>query len=124
MQLFHIRKSLFITNYCTLCKTTAREMYNTKYVNAQQAKIIHSSTNTKRKLSKKNASVWSSKIYRSHQLTPKYMNVKVNGNSKQSQNIKTAAIKYRLNEELNKIVSPVWLVRALFNNASCFVRPG
>jgi hypothetical protein len=58
-------------------------MYTIKYVNAQQAKIVRSFTNTKNKLLKTNAAIWFNKICRSHQLTPKYVNIKVNGSNKQ-----------------------------------------
>jgi hypothetical protein len=67
-----------------ICKLTARNMY-IKYTNAQQQKL-YSFTNTKKKLLKTNAAIWSNNIHRNHQLTPKYSNIMVNGNNKQSQN--------------------------------------
>ena len=73
-------------------------MYNIKYTNAQQAKTIHSFTNTKNKLLKKNTAIWFNTLCRNYQLTSNYMNIKMNGNNKQSQNTKNAAIKYRLKQ--------------------------
>jgi hypothetical protein len=63
-------------------------MYNSKYIIAQQAKVIHSFTNIKKKLLKTNAAIWFNKLCRNYQVTPKYINIKVNGNNKQSQNTK------------------------------------
>ena len=44
--------------------------------------------------------MWFNKICKNHQLTPKYIKIEVNGSNKQSYNIKKAAVKYRLNQEL------------------------
>jgi hypothetical protein len=52
------------------------------YTNAQQAKTRHSLKNIKEKLLKTNADIWFNKICGNHQLTRKYVNIKVNGNNK------------------------------------------
>jgi hypothetical protein len=71
-----------------ICKKIAQNMYNIKYINAHQAETIHF-MDTKKKLLKKNAALWFNKICRTHQLMPKYINIKVNGNNKQSKIQKT-----------------------------------
>ena len=56
-------------------------MNNMKVINAQQAKIIHHHKNTKQKLLKTNAVIWFNKMCRLKHLNPKYIQIKVNGNS-------------------------------------------
>jgi hypothetical protein len=60
-----------------ICKAIARNMYNFRYINAQQAEVIDSFTNTKKKLLETNAAIWFNKICRNQQLTPKYINSKL-----------------------------------------------
>ena len=55
-----------------------RNMCNIKYINAQQAKTVHSFKNIKGKPLKKNAAMWFNKICSNHQLTFKYINVNDN----------------------------------------------
>ena len=40
-----------------MCKAIAQNMYNIKYINAQQAKTIHNFRNIKEKLLKTNAAI-------------------------------------------------------------------
>jgi len=68
--------------------------------NVKQAKVVYNFKNTKEKLLKTTAAMWFNKICKNHQLTPKYIKIEVNGSNKQSYNIKKAAVKYRLNQEL------------------------
>ena len=56
---------------------------NVKLVNAQQAEQIHKYKNTKEKLYKCNMAIWYNKMCRQKNLTPKYTNIKVNGNNTQ-----------------------------------------
>jgi hypothetical protein len=59
-------------------------MYNIKFVNAQQAKLVYHCKNIKEKLHKTNASIWYNKIYIIEKLTPKYNHVAVNGDDQKS----------------------------------------
>ena len=68
--------------------------------NVKQAKVVYNFKNTKEKLLKTTAAIWFNKICKSHQLTPKYIKIEVNGNNEQSYNKKKLAVKYRLNQEL------------------------
>ena len=65
-----------------------------KGVNAQQAKLQNIFKNTKLKLLKMNAAIWFNKMYKTKQLTPKYFNIKINGNSIQTRNTRPAATRY------------------------------
>jgi hypothetical protein len=65
---------------------TKHGMYNIKIINAQQAKIINNFKNLKEKVLRDNAAMWFNKTCRARQLTPKYINIKVNGHSRQSEN--------------------------------------
>jgi len=52
-------------------------------------------------LLKTNTAAWFNKICKNSQLTPKYvniMNIKIKDNNKQNKNTKTAAVRYRLNQ--------------------------
>ena len=75
-------------------------MSHVKIVIAKQAKTYHQYKNTKEKLLKTNAAIWFNKMCRTQQLCPKYINIKVNGNSSRSQQTKQYAIKHRINQEL------------------------
>jgi hypothetical protein len=50
----------------------------------QQTKLGNNYKNTKLKLLKTIATIWFNKICKNRQLTPKYINIKVNGNNKNS----------------------------------------
>jgi hypothetical protein len=56
--------------------------------NVKQAQVVYNFKNTKEKLLKTTAAIWFNKICKSHQLTPKYIKIEVNGNNKQSYNTK------------------------------------
>jgi hypothetical protein len=55
------------------------DIYNTKFVNAQEAKLVYNYKYIKEKLHKTNASMWFNKICIIEKLTPKYIHVTVNG---------------------------------------------
>jgi hypothetical protein len=44
--------------------------------------------------------IWFNKICKTKQLTPKYYSIKLNGNNRQSRNIRIAATRYRINHEI------------------------
>jgi hypothetical protein len=48
----------------------------------------------------KNAAIWFNKTCRIKQLTPSYINIRVNGNNPKSERTKKSAICYRINHEL------------------------
>jgi hypothetical protein len=50
--------------------------------------------NNKKKLLKVNAAICFNKLCRHYQLTPKYMNIKMNGKNKQTHNTKNSAVQY------------------------------
>ena len=59
-------------------------VYNTKFVNAQQSKLVYHYKNIKEKIHKTNASIWFNKICIIEKVTPKYIHVTVNGNDKKN----------------------------------------
>jgi hypothetical protein len=66
----------------------------------QQAKSTIKYNSTKLKLLKTNAAIWFNKTCRSKHLTPKYINIKINGQNWQTQRMKAAATKIRINQEI------------------------
>ena len=56
---------------------------NVKLIKAQQAKGTHKYKNIKENLYKCNAAIWYNKTCRQKNLTPKYINIKINGNNTQ-----------------------------------------
>jgi len=50
-------------------------------INSQQARIIHNCINTTKMMFKTNAAVWFNKMCIFHNLTAKYIQIKVNGNN-------------------------------------------
>jgi hypothetical protein len=74
-----------------------------KFVNAKQAKLVHQYRNIKKKLLKSNAAIWFNKVCRSEQLTPSYIDIKVNGDNERSRKTKNAATKHRINTELKHL---------------------
>ena len=64
-----------------LIHTTMHGSMNIKFMYAKQATELHAYWNTKRKLYKTNAATWFNKTFRNKQLTPNYINIKINGNS-------------------------------------------
>ena len=73
---------------------------NIKFIDAQQTKLAYQYTNTKRKLYKTNAAIWYNKMCRQKRLTPKYVNIRINGNNQQCQRTHKAAIHFRINQEI------------------------
>ena len=73
---------------------------NVKCINAQQAKIIHIYENIKMKLYKCVAAIWYNKTCKLRHLTPRYIHITVNGNNPQCRKTKSAAIQFRLQQEI------------------------
>ena len=71
-----------------------------KFIDAKQAQDFFKYKNTQRKLYKVNSAIWFNKTCKQKGLTPKFINIRVNGNSKQSHRTKKIAIVYRLNQEI------------------------
>ena len=67
---------------------------------AQVTKQVYQYKNIKIKLCKNNAAIWYNKICSIKQLTPNYVNIRVNDNNPRCQRAKNAAIRYRINQEL------------------------
>ena len=78
-------------------------VHGIKIITAKQAREINNYQKTKQKLLKAKAAIWFNKECRNKQLQPKYIQIKIKGNNKQNQNTKTAAIKFRLNQEIKCI---------------------
>jgi chromosome segregation ATPase len=74
--------------------------YHIILINAKQATDIHAYKNTKRKLYKMNAAIWFDKTCRDKELAPSYITIKINVNSRQSNNTITAVVRYRLDQEI------------------------
>ena len=89
-----------------------------KVINAQQAKLHNTFKNTKLKLLKTNAAIWFNKMCKAKQLTPKYFDIKINGNSIQARNTRLAATSYRINQELKFL-----LVRNKGSTKNCTIFP-
>jgi hypothetical protein len=70
------------------------------FANAKQAKCTHRYKNIKTKLHNTTADIWFNKMCKVYNVTPKYINIKVNGKNKQNHNTLQAAIKYRITQEL------------------------
>ena len=70
-----------------------------KIIEAQQAKFCKDYKHTKLKLLKKNAAIWFKKMCKTKQLNPKYFSIKINGNNRQSRNIRMSVY---------KIIQDVW----------------
>ena len=60
-----------------------------KFVNAKQAKTYYNYKNNKRKMYGINAAIWYNKKCKLNGLTPNYINIKVNGSNKQSQELES-----------------------------------
>jgi hypothetical protein len=69
-----------------------------KFINAKQTTEMHPYKNTRRKLYKTNAAIWFNKTCRDKQLTPNYINIKINGNNRQCNSTIRTAVRYRLNQ--------------------------
>jgi hypothetical protein len=64
-------------------KALTADVHSVSDVSAQQAKTIDSFKNIKENVLKNNAAIYFSKICTNHQITPKYIEIKVNGRNKQ-----------------------------------------
>jgi hypothetical protein len=73
---------------------------NLKFIEAKQAKEIYQYKNIKRKLHKTNAAMWYNKTCRQIQLTPAYINIRINGRNRQCQKALRTATQYRINQEI------------------------
>ena len=71
-----------------------------KFINAKQAKNFFEYKNNKRKMYKINAAICYNKMCKLKGITPSYINIKINGNNKQTQRTKETAIRHRLNQEI------------------------
>jgi hypothetical protein len=69
-------------------KALTADVHSVSDGSARQAKTIHSFKNIKGKVIKNDTAIWFNKICTKHQVTPKYMEIKVNGDNKQSENSK------------------------------------
>ena len=52
------------------------------------------------KLYRTNAAIWYNKICRQKQLTPTYINIRIDGKNQQCQRTHKAAIRFRMNQEI------------------------
>jgi hypothetical protein len=71
-----------------------------KIIEAQQAKLCKNYKNTKLKLLKTNAAIWSNKMCRIKHLKPNYIHIKINWKKSQDKRTTANAIKYRINQEI------------------------
>jgi hypothetical protein len=74
--------------------------YKVKFIDAQQDKTIHKFQRIKEKIHKTNAAIWFNKLCKMEQLTPRYINIRVNGNTQRSRNTQKAATKHRITQEI------------------------
>ena len=73
---------------------------NVQFITAQQAEIIHIYENIKLKLYKCTAAIWYNKTCKLRHLTPRHIHITVNGNNPQCRKTKSAAIQFRLQQEI------------------------
>ena len=71
-----------------------------KLANAKQAREIYQFKTLKRSLHKTTAAIWFNKTCRTKQLTPSYISIKINGNSRRDKNTVRAATHFRLTQEI------------------------
>jgi hypothetical protein len=71
-----------------------------KFIDAQQAKTIHKFQRIKEKIHKTNAAIWFNKLCKTEHLTPRYINITVNGNTQRSRNTQKAATTHRITQEI------------------------
>jgi hypothetical protein len=70
-----------------------------KFIYAKQAKAIHEYKSLKRRLYNITAAIWYNKICREKHLTPKYISIRVNGNSRQCNNTLKFTTRQRINQK-------------------------
>ena len=93
---------------------------NIKFIDAQQAKLAYQHKNTKRKLYKMNAAIWYKKTCRQKRLTPKYVNIRINGNNQQCQKTHKAANQFRINQEIKYLYTKKNCVKTYcYNRCYC-----
>jgi hypothetical protein len=73
---------------------------NIQFIEAKQAKEIYQYKNIKSKLYRINAAIRYKKTCRQKQLTPTYINIRINGRNQQSQRTLRTATQYRINQEI------------------------
>jgi hypothetical protein len=64
-----------------------------KMIIAQQAKLTHTYKNTKENLHRTNAAIWFNKLCTSYLLTPNYIEITINGYTKQCHNVMKNGVK-------------------------------
>jgi hypothetical protein len=69
---------------------------NIKFINNKQAIEVYAYKNIKRKLYKRNAAIWFNKTGRDEELTPSFINIRINVNYRQCSNTLKSAVRYRL----------------------------
>ena len=70
-----------------------------KVIDAKQVKDIYRYKNIRRKLYRINTAIWYNKTCRQRQLTPAYVNIRINGKQQQCQKTLRTANQYRINQE-------------------------
>ena len=73
---------------------------NIKCIVAKEVKEIYQHKNTKRKLYRTNAAIWSNRTCRHKQLTSNYINIRINGKNQQCQRTLKIATQHRINQEI------------------------
>jgi hypothetical protein len=74
--------------------------YKVKFSDAQQAKTIYKFQRLKEKIHKTNAAIWFNKLCRTEQLSQRYIDITVNGNTQRSRNTQEAATTHRIAQEI------------------------
>jgi ribosomal protein L37AE/L43A len=80
-----------------------------KIIEVHHAKLCSSCKNTKVKLLKTNVAIWFNKMCRIKHLKPNNININVNGKKPQDKKTTNNAVKYRINQEINK--AEQWYIR-------------
>jgi hypothetical protein len=73
---------------------------NIKFTNAKQSIEVYTYKNIKWKLYKTNAAIWFNKTCREKELTPNFINIRLNGNNQQCNNTLKVTVHYRINQEI------------------------
>jgi hypothetical protein len=73
---------------------------NVKFIEAKQAKQYTNIKTLKVNCTEPNAAVWFIKACWQKQLTPTYINIRINGNNQQRQRTLRTATKYGINQEI------------------------
>ena len=78
--------------------------YKNQNCDASTGKINHQAQVYRAEATKTNAAIWFNKICMSKQLTPKYINIKINGQNQQTQQTKAAVTKIRINQDIKDVI--------------------